>query len=129
MKTSDVLLLLFLGFAIWVFGTIYYARTGPAVLETTAARYWTAFALSPVISALVCAAILAWRHVPPSRWSSAMLLLALPGMIGEALVLSHLPTFMPKLHATSGGRYGAFLFATYALVLGMAELVTLHAWQ
>ena len=56
-----------------------------------------------------------------------MLLLAIPGMIGEALVLSNLSTFMPKLHATSGGRYGAFLFAMYALVLGMAEVVTLRA--
>jgi hypothetical protein len=56
-----------------------------------------------------------------------MLLLAIPGMIGEALVLSNLSTFMPKLQATSGGRYGAFLFATYALVLGMAEVVSLRA--
>jgi hypothetical protein len=56
-----------------------------------------------------------------------MLLLAIPGMIGEAIVLSNLATFMPKLHATSGGRYGAFLFITYALVLGMAEVVTLRA--
>jgi len=51
-----------------------------------------------------------------------MLLLAIPGMIGEAIVLSNLATFMPKLHAASGGRYGAFLFVTYALVLGVAEV-------
>jgi len=56
-----------------------------------------------------------------------MLLLAIPGMIGEAVVLSNLSIFMPRLHATSGGRYGAFLFATYALVLGVAEVVTLKA--
>ena len=56
-----------------------------------------------------------------------MLLLALPGMVGEAIVLSSLSTFLPKLHASSGGRYGALLFATYAVVLGMAEAVTLRA--
>jgi hypothetical protein len=56
-----------------------------------------------------------------------MLLVAIPGMIGEAVVLSNLETFMPKLHVASGGRYGAFLFATYALVLGIAEVVTLRA--
>ena len=39
----------------------------------------------------------------------------------------HLSTFMPRVQASSGGRYGAFLFATYALVLGIAELVTLTA--
>lgn len=56
-----------------------------------------------------------------------MLLLAIPGMIGEAVVLTHLGTFMPKLHEASGGKYAAFLFATYAVVLGMAEVVTLRA--
>ena len=62
-----------------------------------------------------------------ASWAPAMLLLAIPGMIGEAVVLSHLGTFMPRLHAASGGKYGAFLFATYAVVLGIAEAVTLGA--
>jgi hypothetical protein len=48
-------------------------------------------------------------------------------MIGEAVVLSNLSTFMPKLNATSGGKYAALLFAAYALVLGIAEIVTLRA--
>jgi hypothetical protein len=127
MKGHDVVLLLALGLIIWVVGTIYYAYYGPAILETTIARYWTAFALSPITSALLCLAIFRWRHIPAAHWASAMLLLAIPGMIGEAVVLSNLSTFMPRLQASSGGKYGAFLFATYALVLGMAELVTLRA--
>jgi len=127
MKEHDVAFLLVLGLIIWIVGTIYYANRGPAILETTSLRYWGAFALSPVVSAVLCVAILLWRHIAPVNWTSAMLLLAIPGMIGEALVLSNLSTFMPKLHATSGGRYGAFLFAAYALVLGMAEVVTLRA--
>jgi len=127
MKGQDAVLLLLLGLVIWVLGTIHYASQGPVILETTSARYWRAFALSPIISAVLCIAILRWRHIAPAHWTSAMLLLAIPGMIGEAVVLSHLSVFMPKLHATSGGRYGAFLFATYALVLGVAEVVTLRA--
>ena len=127
MRGNDLALLLVLGLMIWIVGTIYYANRGPAILETTSLRYWGAFALSPVVSAVLCVAILRWRHMAPANWTSAMLLLAIPGMIGEALVLSNLSTFMPKLHATSGGRYGAFLFAAYALVLGMAEVVTLRA--
>jgi len=127
MKEHDVAFLLVLGLIIWIVGTICYANRGPAILETTSLRYWAAFALSPVVSAVLCVAILLWRHIAPANWTSAMLLLAIPGMIGEALVLSNLSTFMPKLHATSGGRYGAFLFAAYALVLGMAEVVTLRA--
>jgi hypothetical protein len=34
---------------------------------------------------------------------------------------------MPGIQEASGGRYGAFLFATYAVVLGIAEYTTLRA--
>jgi len=127
MSQKTIVILLALGLAIWIAGSIYYAYRGPSVLETTAQRYWIAFAISPIFSTALCIAILRWLAVPPANWAAAMLLLAIPGMIGEAVVLSHLGTFMPKLHATSGGRYGAFLFATYALVLSIAEAVTLRA--
>ena len=125
MKVQDVVLLFALGLAIWVLGTISYANIGPAILETTPARYWRAFVLSPVLSAILCIAILRWRNIPAPHWTSAMLLLAVPGMIGEAVVLSNLSKFMPRLQAASGGKYGAFLFAAYALALGVAEIVTL----
>ena len=107
MKHNEVVLFLVLGAAIWIIGTIYFAYTGRSVLETTHVRYWVG--------------ILRWRHVAHADWASAMLLLTIPGMIGEAMVLTHLGTFMPRIQETSGGKYGALLFATYALVLGMAE--------
>ena len=127
MRTIDVILLLVLGLVIWILGTVYYASYGPRILETTRTRYWIAFYMSPVYSAAICIAILWWRRIPRADWAAAMLLLAIPGMIGEAVVLTNLPVFMPRLHETSGGRYGAFLFATYAVVLGLAEVVTLFA--
>lgn len=127
MKTQESILLSLLGLIIWVLGTIYFAFTGPHILETTKRSYWVGFALSPIFSAVLCIAILMWRHIAPANWAAAMLLLAIPGMIGEAIVLTHLGTFMPRLHAESGGRYGAFLFATYAVVLGLGEIVTLRA--
>jgi len=127
MKASEIVVLLALGLVIWVLGTIYYAYYGRGFLETTSFRYWFAFLTSPVVSAVLCIAILRWRRVAPADWASAMLLLAIPGMIGEAAVLSHWSTFMPRLQETSGGRYGAFLFATYAVVLGLAEVLTLRA--
>lgn len=127
MSRKDRASLLLLGFMIWVVGTIYYAYSGPGILETTEVRYWVSFFVSPIISAAICLLILRRRRIPPADWASAMLLLAIPGMVGEAVVLSHLGTFMPRLHAESGGRYGAYLFATYGLVLGMAEMVTLRA--
>jgi hypothetical protein len=126
MKPQESVLFLFLGLAIWVVGTVYYAYTGHRVLETTPARYWVSFATSPIISAALCIAILRWRKIELSHWAVAMLLLAIPGMIGEAVVLTNLGTFMPRIQESSGGRYGAFLFATYAVVLGIAEFVTLR---
>jgi hypothetical protein len=127
MKQLDVVVLLLLGLAIWIADTIYYGYRGAAVLETTTLRYWIAFAVSPIFSAALCIAILKLRQIPPQHWAAAMLLLAIPGMVGEAVVLSHFATFMPRVHAESGGRYGAFLFATYAVVLAIAEAVTLRA--
>lgn len=129
MKTQDIVLLFLFGLALWIVGTIYYAYRGTVVLETTALRYWISFVISPIVTTIICIAILRIRQIPTENWASAMLLLAIPGMIGEAIVLSHLSTFMPRLHVSSGGRYGAFLFATYALVLGIAEVVTLRARQ
>jgi hypothetical protein len=127
MKTADVILMLGLGLVIWIVGTIYYGYTGRAVLETSPAVYWFAFITSPILSAAICIAIVRWRNLGYADWASAMLLLAIPGMIGEAVVLKHLPTFMPRIQMSSGGKYGAFLFATYAVVLGMAEAVSLIA--
>ncbi len=127
MKTQECILLLSLGLAIWILGTIYYAYTGHRVLETTPARYWLSFSISPIVSAGFCILILRWRHIAPSNWAVAVLLLAIPGMVGEAVVLSHLGTFMPGIREASGGRYGAFLFATYAVVLGIAEFATLRS--
>jgi hypothetical protein len=127
MNTQECMLLLSLGLGIWILGTIYFAYAGHHVLETTPAQYWVAFAISPIISTALLILILLWRHIAPSNWAVAMLLLAIPGMIGEAVVLSNLGTFMPRIQAASGGRYGAFLFATYAVVLGIAEFATLRS--
>jgi Family of unknown function (DUF5367) len=127
MKGRDIVYLSVVGLAVWIVGTVYYGYVGSRVLETTSLRYWVSFVLSPAFSSLICVAILRRRHIPLPHWAAAMLLLAIPGMIGEAVVLSDLTTFMPRLHTESGGRYGALLFMTYAIALGIAETVTLRA--
>ena len=127
LQMQSRILLIALGLIIWIVGSIHYAYRGPQVLETTKAHYWISFFISPVVSAILVVAILKILRLAPSEWASAALLLAVPGMIGEAVVLSHLSTFMPGIQESSGGRYGAFLFATYAVVLGIAEFVTLNA--
>jgi hypothetical protein len=127
MSLQNRFILLVLGIAIWIGGSIYYAYRGQRVLETSSSNYWIAFFASPLVSAIMVVVILKLLRIAPAHWASAALLLAIPGMIGEAVVLSHLSTFMPRIQMSSGGRYGAFLFATYAVVLGIAEIVTLNA--
>jgi hypothetical protein len=127
MKVHDKLLLPLLGLAIWIGGTVWFEARGPRVLESTALRYWINFIVTPVGSAALCVLILKWRQVSASDWAAAALLLALPGMFGEALLLSRFAVFMPRMHPESAGRYGALLFASYALFLTLSEIVTLSA--
>jgi hypothetical protein len=127
MSLQDRIILFALGVLIWIVGSIYFAYRGPQILETTQLRYWASFFLSPILSAILAIVVLKLLRIPPPDWASAALLLAIPGMVGEAIALSHLSTFMPKIQESSGGRYGAFLFATYALVLGIAECIALKA--
>jgi hypothetical protein len=127
MREREIGLLVGLGIVFWLAGTFWYELRGQRVFETTALRYWINFFLTPIVTAAVCILILRWRQIPAAQWSSAMLLVAIPGMIGEAVLLSHFSALMPRMQVSSAGRYGAFLFATYALVLGVAEIVTLRA--
>ena len=127
MNALDKALLLLFGLAFWTAGTLWYRARSAAVFETTDLRYWVNFALTPIVSAIACILILRWRRIPAPEWASAALLIALPGMFGEALLLSSFRVFMPKMQAASAGRYGAFLFAAYALFLSIAEIVALRA--
>jgi Family of unknown function (DUF5367) len=127
MRGREMVLLLGFGVIFWVAGTLWYEWCGPQVFDTTPARYWINFILTPIVTAAICILILRWRHIVASQWAIAMLLIAIPGMIGEAALLSHFSAWMPRMRETSAGRYGAFLFAAYALVLGVAEIVALRA--
>ena len=129
MKGHDALVLFLFGLLFWMLGTLWFEVRGVVVFETTSLRYWINFILTPVASAAMCVTIFRWRAIPAGGWAAAALLIALPGMAGEALVLSRFAAMMPRMQPSSAGRYGSFLFATYALVLGLAEVVTLRAEQ
>ena len=124
MNPIDKFLFPLLGVAFWVGGTVLYEYRGQQVFEASDQRYWINFALTPVVTTAICILILKWRHTPPADWAFTALLIALPGMFGEAVLLSRFAAFMPRMRPESAGRYGAFLFATYALFLTIAEIVT-----
>lgn len=127
MRMQDKLLLALFGAGFWVVGTIWYEWRGPHVFETSGQRYWINLVITPIVTAAICIVLLWWRHVPAAEWASAALLIALPGMFGEAMLLSRFSSFMPRMHPETAGKYGAFLFASYALFLTIAEIVTVRA--
>lgn len=127
MRPFDRLLFPLLGILFWICGTILYRFRGHQVFETGNQRYWLNFVLTPVVTTVACILILKWRQVAAADWALASLLIALPGMFGEAVLLSRFAAFMPRLRPETAGRYGALLFATYALFLTVAEVVTLRA--
>ena len=127
MKPADKLLFPLFGIAFWIAGTIFYAFRGSRIFEAGSERYWINFVLTPIVTSAICILILRWRHLPAADWGSAALMLALPGMFGEAALLSRFAAFMPRMRPETAGRYGAFLFATYALFLTIAEIVTVRA--
>jgi hypothetical protein len=124
-RTPDVIVLIFFGVVFWALGTLLYRWRGQMLFETTALRYWLNFVLTPVLSTAVCVTLFRSREIPASGWPAAALLIAIPGMIGEAVVLSNFRRWVPRLQAATAGRYGGFLFATYAVVLCVAEIVAL----
>jgi hypothetical protein len=126
MKMHDKLLLALFGLAFWVIGTGWYQMSGPHVFEAGSQRYWINFIVTPVVTAAICVLILKWRQIPATEWAAAALLIALPGMFGEAALLSDFARFMPRMRLETAGKYGAFLFASYALFLVIAEIVTIR---
>lgn len=127
MKTMDKLLFGLFGLAFWVVGTLGYELRGPQVFEASTQRFWLNFVVTPIVTAAICILILRRRKIPAAEWTSAALLIALPGMVGEAALLSNFARFMPRMHPETAGRYGAFLFASYAVFLTIAEIVTIRA--
>jgi hypothetical protein len=129
MTPFDKIGFLLFGAVFWLVGTIFYRARGAMIFETTSLRYWINFVLTPVFSAAVCLLLLKVRRVPAAEWAAASLLIALPGMFGEAVILSRFGAIMPGMELATGGKFAALLFVTYALFLAMAELVTLKATQ
>jgi hypothetical protein len=127
MKPQNILSLILFGFVFWLLGTLFYRVRGPMVFETTSLRYWINFALTSTVSTAVCILLLKILRLPAQQWPAAALLIALPGMFGEALILSSFTTFMPRMNIGSGGKYGALLFASYALFLTICEFIGLSA--
>jgi len=125
MTIHNRILLFVVGVVFWLLGTAWYRLQGARIFESAPTRFWVNFLITPIATAVLCIGILRWLAIPQPEWASAMLLLALPGIFGEALVLARFTTVMPSMQPASAGLYAAFLFTTYGFVLAIAEIATL----
>jgi len=103
MTTKSAVVMALFGGAFWIGGTVLYRIRGAGIFETTSLRYWLNFVITPTATTLLCVGIFRWMGVPSAEWASAALLIALPGMIVEAMLLSNFAKWMPKMQATSAG--------------------------
>jgi len=108
------------GLLAWTAATAYYAAFGGALIERA---FWfyavNAFLAAGATGFLFHAALLVTR-TPQRRKPIAAVAFAAPGVVLGGLLLAFLTDIFPHLEAVSVGRYGAFLFVGYALVVAAA---------
>ncbi|MDE1177993.1 MAG: DUF5367 family protein [Edaphobacter sp.] len=127
MKRPDLVLLLAVGVAFWIIGTIYFSLRGRTILEGRPTVYRTAVLLTAALSSMLCIILFRFMNIPSASWATAMLLIALPGMFGEVIALTNPRIFLPRMQPASAGRYAALLFMTYAVALAIGEFVSLSS--
>ncbi|WP_242026814.1 DUF5367 family protein [Phormidium tenue] len=64
-----------------------------------------------------------WRRIESQDWLQGAVCLALPGMLGEIPILAGFAALMSNMHPETAGRYAAFLFSGYSILLGFAWFV------
>ncbi len=120
MNTNDRLSLLLVGFGIWAAGTVAYRQVGSILFERSVMEYWLNVASTGGLCTLVFVGLMRWRRLEPKDWLQGAICIALPGMVGEIPVLAGFAELMSTMHPATAGRYAAFLFSVYSILLGFA---------
>lgn len=127
MSRKDRIILLSLGLMIWLIGTLLYRIAGSYFFESSTVGYW----LNVIVTGILCSAVgmglMKWRRIDTEYWLYGAICLALPGMLGEVLVLSTFSEVMVNMHPETAGRYGAFLFAGYSCLISCAWFTSMKA--
>lgn len=120
MNTKDRLSLVLIGFGIWAAATLAYRQVGSIFFERSMMEYWLNMASTGGLYTLAFVGLMRWRRIEPKDWLQGAVCIALPGMLGEIPILAGFAGLMSNMHPETAGRYAAFLFSGYSILLGFA---------
>ncbi|BAZ09406.1 hypothetical protein NIES4071_12140 [Calothrix sp. NIES-4071] len=124
MKRKDGIILASLGLVIWAIGTFVYSVIGSYFFEASTVGYWGNMVVTAVLYCGIGWGLIKWRRIKSEDALQAAICLALPGMLGEVLVLSTFSQLMVDMQPETAGRYGAFLFGGYSCLIGFGWLMS-----
>jgi len=101
--------------------------TGSYFFEGSSAKYWLNAIVTGLLYVAVSLGLLKWRRIEQKNWLQGAICIAVPGMLGEIPILSAFSQLMGNMQPETAGRYAAFLFESYASLIGSAWLISTKA--
>lgn len=120
MNTKDRLSLVLVGFGIWAAATVAYRQVGSIFFERSVMEYWLNVVSTGGLYTLVFVGLMRWRRIEAQDWLQGAVCIALPGMLGEIPILAGFAGLMSNMQPETAGRYAAFLFSGYSILLSFA---------
>ncbi|MDM9382684.1 DUF5367 family protein [Chlorogloeopsis sp. ULAP01] len=127
MNTKDRISFVFLGFIIWVAGTLVYRMAGSYFFEGSSIEYWINVIITGILYSAVSLGLMKGWRIEQKDWLQAAICIALPGMLGEIPILSSFSDLMSNMQPATAGRYAAFLFGGYSSLISFAWLMSAKA--
>jgi drug/metabolite transporter (DMT)-like permease len=125
MSRKDGIILCLLGLFIWAVGTLVYRLAGSYFFESSTVGYWMNAIVTAILYSIVGIGLMKWLRIKSEYWLYGAVCVALPGMLGEVLVLSTFSELMVNMQPETAGRYGAFLFGGYSCLISSAWLMSI----
>lgn len=127
MNIKDRIGFVTLGFVIWAAATSAYRLTGSTFFEGTTASYWLNVGFTGITYTAIALGVMKWRKIKQKDWLQGAICIALPGMLGEIPVLAGFSELMSNMHPATAGRYAAFLFSGYSILICAAWFISERA--
>lgn len=120
MSKQDGLVYGVAGLLAWTAATAYYAAFGGALLERAFWFYAVNAFLAGGATTFLFHAAVSLARTPQRRRPLMAAVFTAPGLVLGGALLAFLTDVFPHMQPVSVGRYGAFMFVGYALVVAAA---------
>lgn len=112
------LLFVAIGLAVWLLATLVMRAGGHLIfLDDEPAVLYALWLATVLAMFLLAQAIFRWRKLRRAERFEAAALLALPGMLLDALAVEFYASVFPNMPLSAAGSFGAWLLLAYASVL------------